>query len=278
MRLFVLTLMTLLLLATPCVALLNDSGIERYGDEVLNAIEAPNADVVKKAWDSRLGTWVDSVDAPVSSQIRFKVFVHNIGDYDLFDVVMIDTLPPFLTYVENSSNPREPDVIENNTLVWRISSLFHCCGGEEFEVQYLVNVTDAGYDANDLMVAANSSGGNIVKNDFSTVHAFYDTFPPSVEIKKPKRAFYVRDKEILPLFFTTIIVKQISVEVETSDMELGVHRVEFYVDDELKANDTVSPYVYVWDEKIFGQHTVRVVSYDLAGNHAEDSVVVWKIL
>ena len=277
MRLVVLMLILFVLLTAPCVALMESSGVKKNGCTVFEYLETPDADVAKEVWNPKTGAWVDTIDAPVSSQLKFRVYVHNIGDYDLFDVVMVDTLPSFLTYVKNSSNPREPDVVENNTLVWRISSLYHCCGGEEFEVQYLVDVTGEGYDANDLTVTANSSGGDIAKTDFSMVHAYYDTTPPSVEIKKPVNALYVKDKKILPLFFMTVAVGKVTVEVETSDMGLGVERVEFYVDDDLKVNDTTLPYVFVWDEKVFGQHTIKVVSYDLAENQASDSTVVWRI-
>lgn len=56
-------------------------------------------------------------------------------------------------------------------------------------------------------------------------------------------------------------------------------KVEFYIDEELKAIDddtTDNTYVWTWDEFSFGVHTLTVKAYDNNGNSDTDEVKVWK--
>ncbi|HEC80948.1 MAG TPA: PKD domain-containing protein, partial [Thermoplasmatales archaeon] len=117
--------------------------------------------------------------------------------------------------------------------------------------------------------------GNVV-NDSSTATVLEENTPPilTVSITKPGKAFYVFNKRVSP-FFTPFIVGSVDVEVDVSS-NLGLSHVEFYIDNSFKATDVTAPYVWTWSEKTFGQHDVRVVAYDVAGNQAEDSIVVWK--
>ncbi|MEA2054750.1 MAG: hypothetical protein U9O96_06550 [Candidatus Thermoplasmatota archaeon] len=52
-------------------------------------------------------------------------------------------------------------------------------------------------------------------------------------------------------------------------------KVEFYIDDVLKATDDEEPYEWLWDETVFLKHTLKAVAYDNAGNTAKDEQVVW---
>ncbi|MCD6467742.1 MAG: right-handed parallel beta-helix repeat-containing protein [Thermoplasmata archaeon] len=100
--------------------------------------------------------------------------------------------------------------------------------------------------------------------------------PPKIHIIKPENnTLYIRNKKIMHLP-TTVIIGKIDVYVNATDNETGVNQVEFYIDKNLKATDAVKPYTWIWDEKILGRHTIKVVAYDNAGNHAEDEATVWK--
>lgn len=104
-----------------------------------------------------------------------------------------------------------------------------------------------------------------------------DHEPPSMLITKPVKALYLNDKKLFP-FFTTIIIKGITIEVNASDNQSGVGKVEVYIDGILKANLTAEPYTWLWDQKtpLKFRHEIKVVAYDESGNHAEAAVSVWK--
>ena len=261
----------LIFLGTPIKGDMNIQGFS------LEDKASPDMDVTIEMWDPVKEEWVDEINVAVTSQLTFRVYVHNVGDYDLFDVEIKCHLPPFLEYVENSSTPYTPDRIENNTIMWTVTSLFHCCGGEAFETYFVANVTDEGFGTCSLMVSASYEGGGIAKFVFVTVNAFYDTYPPFVDIVKPGSGLYISGKRVFPLPKVTVAIGKLSIEIESNDSELSIQRVELYIDGCLVANLTEPPYVYNWSERGFGRYEIRAVSYDTAGNHAEDSIRVLKI-
>jgi len=96
-----------------------------------------------------------------------------------------------------------------------------------------------------------------------------------VKIVKPRNAFYIFNKEILP-FRMPIIVQFITIEVNASDNQSGMNRVAFYIDGILKGNDTSKPYSFDWKEVRSGKHTIKVTAYDNAGNNASTEILVFK--
>lgn len=66
----------------------------------------------------------------------------------------------------------------------------------------------------------------------------------------------------------------VSIEASATD-NVGVAKVEFYVDGVLKAV-AVSPYTYAWDTtlEIDGSHTIKAVAFDEAGNTTTDEITV----
>ncbi len=70
-----------------------------------------------------------------------------------------------------------------------------------------------------------------------------------------------------------IIFGKIIIEADAYD-ENGINRIEFYVDDFLKSNDTESPYQWLWNEFAFGKHEIKIVAYDNEGNEAGDQMNV----
>src|SRR5207245_2284110 len=80
-----------------------------------------------------------------------------------------------------------------------------------------------------------------------------DTTPPSVSITSPANGSTVSGK--------------ISVTASATD-NVGVTKVEFYVDGTLLATDTSSPWTFSWDTSlaVAGNHTLSVKAYDAQGN------------
>ncbi len=103
---------------------------------------------------------------------------------------------------------------------------------------------------------------------------------PDVKITMPeKRTFYLNigDRIMLevPCFFTLIIGK-INIEVDASDEISGIDKVEFYIDEDLKFNDTEEPFNWIWAERAFFRHKIKVVVFDNAGNSASDEIRIRK--
>jgi hypothetical protein len=96
-----------------------------------------------------------------------------------------------------------------------------------------------------------------------------DTLPPEVSLERPGDFLYYFDKQLFRFPFT-LIIGPVTVETDAYDAESGIEKVQFFIDGELKAEDTVAPYVWVWNERISGTHTIKVTSDDAAGNTASD--------
>ena len=111
-----------------------------------------------------------------------------------------------------------------------------------------------------------------------------DTTPPTVEIITPGRGLYFRDRYILPRFIRlTQIIGKITVEVNATDNESGINRVEFFygpLGRKHLGNDTTEPYSILWKRdrlRLVHLHQLKVVAYDNAGNFAQDRMFVRKI-
>lgn len=109
-------------------------------------------------------------------------------------------------------------------------------------------------------------GGYGTEQFYFTVTIVYgggsgDTTAPSVSVTSPSNGATVSDT--------------IALTASASD-NVGVDRVEFYVDGALKGTDYSSPYSVNYDTTTHsnGAATVQAVAYDAAGNSASDSVSV----
>ena len=98
---------------------------------------------------------------------------------------------------------------------------------------------------------------------------------PSITITKPVNGIYLMDMRILP-FSKPVIIGRITIQVEATQEPFGIDRVEFYIDDTLKATDTELPYEWSWSSPAFFKHTIRVIAYDTSGNSAGKSIDVSK--
>jgi hypothetical protein len=147
----------------------------------------------------------------------------------------------------------------------------HAIGPLQYNTKYYWKIV-----ALDLQHASNASP----VWSFTTIT---ETGPPTVKITSPIRGFlYVNFWDIItrkiPIFIVTIIVGRIEVTATATDSQSGVDRVEFYIDDEYKANDTTAPYTWIWLEGWnFYPYKLKVIAYDNVGNQKSADMKVWKI-
>jgi hypothetical protein len=71
-----------------------------------------------------------------------------------------------------------------------------------------------------------------------------------------------------------VIIGEISVEAYVTNEGYDIERVEFFIDDELKATDYECPYEYMWDEKTIGQRTLKAIAYDIDEKEIKDEIGV----
>lgn len=89
-----------------------------------------------------------------------------------------------------------------------------------------------------------------------------DTTPPAVSITSPTNG-------------SSLARGAITINANATD-NIGVVRVELYVDGKYLANDTSAPYSLVWNAKraTLGQHTITMKAFDAAGNSSSNSITI----
>ena len=105
-----------------------------------------------------------------------------------------------------------------------------------------------------------------------------DVIPPTITIVSPDEGLYLGGNKVINLGQIIIIIGRVGIATNVIDEEngTGISHVEFFVDDELKYNDTDAFYEWIWDETAFFSHKLKVIAYDNAYNMASDEVEVWK--
>ncbi len=127
---------------------------------------------------------------------------------------------------------------------------------------------------------------NMQKTDYKTVEEFELFGDPTLVIGgykgcslgKPRPGYlYISNKEIMPtLLGRTVILGKIEIEAATST---DITKVEFYIDNELKHTAENGPYTWLWDERVFGKHNVKIVGYLEGGSTTENArdVIIFNI-
>lgn len=103
-----------------------------------------------------------------------------------------------------------------------------------------------------------------------------DVEPPAVEITKPEpNTLYFFNEEKKEIN-KNIIIGTTDIKVSTSDTESNIEKVEFYINDDLREEDSQYPYSFSnWKEsKFFGRYTIKVIAYDEAENQGVASLDV----
>ena len=109
---------------------------------------------------------------------------------------------------------------------------------------------------------------------------------PTVNIIKPAKGVYFKNKKIFPILFPrlfrfTLIIGDITVEAEAEDPDGDIEKVEFYINGKLKGRDVKSPYSFEWyrdRRRLCHFFVIKVVAYDNDGATDVDRMIVRKIL
>ena len=101
-----------------------------------------------------------------------------------------------------------------------------------------------------------------------------DDIAPEVKIIKPDYGIYMFNRKLGGFIFP-FIFNQVTIEVEASDKESGMEKVEIYIDGELVESDNEAPYNYDFIDSSKKFHSINVIGYDKAGNTKSDSINVY---
>ncbi len=101
-----------------------------------------------------------------------------------------------------------------------------------------------------------------------------------VEINKPLNALYLQNQRVMPWTNPRIIGSiNITAYIPGGWGEPGdAEKVEFYIDDVLKATLTQQPYNWTWSQRTFGKHVIKVIAYDFNGDTVSKEIAVHKFL
>jgi hypothetical protein len=110
-------------------------------------------------------------------------------------------------------------------------------------------------------VSTPSGGTTTISGDGSLTANFVDNEPPTVSITYPSDGNTVSG---------TVVVT-----ASASD-NVGVTKVEFYLDNVIQKSDSTSPYTWSWDTATAtdGSHTLKVIAYDAENNQQTDQITV----
>lgn len=103
-----------------------------------------------------------------------------------------------------------------------------------------------------------------------------DHLAPTLTLTQPVNGLYFMNHRIFPLPIP-LIFGSITVKVSATDESTGVMNVLFIVDQTLKEVKNGQPFQWTWNEKIKGSHTLKIITYDFAGNIAtkEQKVMIY---
>ncbi len=132
-------------------------------------------------------------------------------------------------------------------------------------------------------ISGNENVKSITINENKTVTAHFkengSIEKPTVEIKKPKK--HISYFYNIPIGFRlrakkTKIIGPITIKAK-ADSDVGIEKVEFYINGKLKHTDKNFPYRWTWWIKpidLTDSYNVTVVAYDKEGNKNSDQITV----
>ncbi|MEO0225276.1 MAG: Ig-like domain-containing protein [candidate division WOR-3 bacterium] len=110
-------------------------------------------------------------------------------------------------------------------------------------------------------IAYDTSGQTAEKSIVIIVQNSGVNAPPTVSITNPANG--------------SVVSGVVNIEANAQD-DIGISKVEFYVDNSLFITDTEAPYSWQWNTQLFsnGDHTIKVVAYDNINQTAQDIISV----
>lgn len=100
-----------------------------------------------------------------------------------------------------------------------------------------------------------------------------DANPPQITIQQPENGIYIFGNKIFPFLFPLLIGKT-DIKAIAWD-ENGIERVEFYMDNSLRASIENEP--YEWKYHAIGFHKIKVVAIDGNGNRGGKEIEVFSL-
>lgn len=167
------------------------------------------------------------------------------GDEVTYDVYFGDSNPPVLVSWNQSKTTYDPPgMLEyDNTYYWKIIARDEHGETSEGSIWYF---TTGSIGELDVEIIAPSNG-----------------------------SFYLRNFRLFPLPKITFVYGPIILKANASST-VGIHHVEFYVNDELLIADYDEPYEQKWAPIFCSIYKIRVVAYDTLGEQKEDEILVFK--
>ena len=102
----------------------------------------------------------------------------------------------------------------------------------------------------------------------------------AIVITTPKEQYlYFMGEQLRPLQIPlTLIIGSIEIEVMVNGLDQPVHNVEFYLDNNLKYNDSEAPFSWQWNTLSFWRHILTVKGYAEDRTVLTTQQVLWKFL
>lgn len=105
---------------------------------------------------------------------------------------------------------------------------------------------------------------------------YIDITPPLVQLVSPaEKNLYIFNFKILKLQKNTIIIGKINILINAENPS-DISKVEFYIDKKLNKTTYEPPYQFLWNEKSFWRHSIKIMAYDESGCIKKYEFVVWK--
>ena len=129
---------------------------------------------------------------------------------------------------------------------------------------YNLDSTTLANGAHTIYAKAYDAAGNVGQSTNVTVYVLNDTTPPAATITTPSNG--------------TTAGGVVTVNASASD-DVGVTKVDFYVNNVLQASDAISPFSYNWNTGNVsdGDYQLSAKAYDAAGNVGQSSNVLVKV-
>jgi len=215
-------------------------------------------------WGSELGPDETSRGDPFDPEE-----VYGNVDYDPWlerPATSIDTTPPSVSI----TSPEQGAYVSNNTVDIIIEAsddsgidYIDVYGDDKLIARlrippYKVTWTTTAGE-HEVVVYAYDLYGN---SNSTSVTFTVDLEPPQVEILSPEMNAYIGGN--------------VTISISAQD-DVGVDKVEIYIDNQKVAELTESPYTYVWNTANYddGSHTIKAKAYDLGGLTSEDEITVY---
>lgn len=126
-----------------------------------------------------------------------------------------------------------------------------------------------------MEVEKTSEGESFLKIDTPVSYCFDD---PIVNITSPEPGLYLFGNKIFPMD-RTILIGSFTIEATASDKISGLYRLQFFLNDELFAEDTEEPFSVYCAVRHTGEGIIKVIAEDFVHNTGEDTleIIYYKI-